>query len=173
LFAYSQNGDGNAQVSVQAGDTNIVLNLSFSSGGIRETPRRPSLKGSPLPDLTEANLTVPAGKPVLLCLFDAAQRPSRHAISNLSQQYATLQQKNISLLALQSPSITDEAFNEWKNTASISFPIGRLTAKPDKAKWASSVTALPWLILTDANHRVVAEGFAIGDLDAQLQSLPK
>ena len=39
-----------------------------------------SLKGKPLPDLKSVNLEldcVPEGKPVLLCLFDVEQRPSR------------------------------------------------------------------------------------------------
>jgi hypothetical protein len=45
--------------------------------------------------------------------------------------------------------------------------------KSDKTKWASSVPALPWLILTDAGHRVVAEGFALDTLDAELKKLAK
>jgi hypothetical protein len=35
----------------------------------------------------------------------------------------------------------------------------------------SEVSALPWLILADASHRVVAEGFSLDELDAQLQQL--
>ncbi len=32
LFAYSQSGSGNAQATVEAGDTNIVMTLSSSPG---------------------------------------------------------------------------------------------------------------------------------------------
>jgi len=98
LFAYSQNGSGSAQTTVAAGDTNIVINLSSSSGNIRQTPSRAPLKGNSLPDLTTVNLAAAAasaGQPVLLCLFDAGQRPSRHAVNLLEQQAAALRQKNV------------------------------------------------------------------------------
>ena len=83
LFAYSQNGGGNAQATAEAGDTNVVMTLSSQPGNVRQAPRRASLKGSPLPDLAAVNLAgdaAPAGQPVLLCLFDAGQRPSRHVV---------------------------------------------------------------------------------------------
>jgi len=32
---------------------------------------------------------------------------------------------------------------------------------------------LPWLILTDTDHRIVAEGFAFEELDAQIKKLAK
>jgi hypothetical protein len=44
-----------------------------------------------------------------------------------------------------------------------------VTEKSEKSKWASAVPALPWLILTDADHRVIAEGFALDELDAQIK----
>jgi len=37
----------------------------------------------------------------------------------------------------------------------------------------SSATSLPWLILADACHLVVAEGFSLDELDAQIQKLAK
>jgi protocatechuate 3,4-dioxygenase beta subunit len=176
LYAYSQNGSGSAQATVDAGDTNIVLNLGSSSGGSRQTPPRASLKGNPLPDLTTVNLTAdtaPAGKPVLLCLFDAGQRPSRHVINQLEQQAAALRQQNVSVLGIQAAVASDDVFNEWKSASPVSFPVGRVTEKSEKSKWASAVPALLWLILADAGHRVIAEGFALDDLDAQIKKLAK
>ena len=172
LFAYSQNGGGSAQATVEAGDTNVVMTLSFQSGNFRQTPSRAPLKGSPLPDLTTVNLTAdaaPAGKPVLLCLFDVGQRPSRHVINQLERQAAALRQQNVSVLGVQAAVTSDETFNEWKSAGPVSFPVGRVTEKSEKSKWASVVPALPWLILTDADHRVIAEGFALDDLDAQIK----
>jgi hypothetical protein len=173
LFAYSQNGGGNAQATVEAGDTNIVMNLTASPGGFRAPPRRAALKGSPLPDLTSVNLAAaaPVGQPVLLCLFDAGQRPSRHIVNQLEQQAAALRQKNIFIAGVQAAVTTDDIFNQWKSASPVSFPVGRVTEKSAKTKWASEVTALPWLILTDASHKVVAEGFSLDDVDAQIQKL--
>ncbi|HXR04219.1 MAG TPA: DUF1416 domain-containing protein [Verrucomicrobiae bacterium] len=176
LFAYSQSGGGNAQATVEAGDTNIVMNLSSSPTGLRETPRRVSLKGSPLPDLTVVNLAAdaaPAGQPVLLCLFDAGQRPSRHVVQVLAQQNAALRQKNVAVLGIQAVVTSDDIFNEWKNASPVPFPVGRVTEKTEKSKWLSAVPALPWLILADANHRIIAEGFSLDELDAQIQKLTK
>jgi hypothetical protein len=174
LFAYSQSGNGNAQATVEAGDTNIVMTLSANPGSFRQAPARASLKGGPLPDLTSVNLTAdaaPAGQPVLLCLFDAGQRPSRHVVNLLDQQAAALKQKNVAALAVQAIVTSDETFNGWKTASPVSLPVGRVTEKSTKTKWATAVTVLPWLILTDASHKVVAEGFSADELDAQIQKL--
>ena len=174
LFANSQGGF--AQANAEAGDTNVVMTLSSQPGNFRQAPSRASLKGNPLPDLATVNLasdTAPAGKPVLLCLFDASQRPSRHVVHQLDEQAPALRQQNVSVLGVQAAVISDETFNGWKTASPVSFPVGRVTEKSDKTKWASSVPALPWLILTDAQGRVVVEGFALDELDAQIKKLAK
>jgi protocatechuate 3,4-dioxygenase beta subunit len=176
LFAYSQNGGGNAQATAEAGDTNVVMTLSSNSGNVRQTPHRASLKGSSLPDLATVNLAsdaAPAGQPVLLCLFDASQRPSRHVVHQLDEQAAALRQQGVTVLGVQAAVTSDETFNEWKSTSPVSFPVGRVTEKSEKSKWASAVPALPWLVLADASHRVIAEGFALDELDAQTKKLTK
>jgi hypothetical protein len=176
LFAYSQNGGGNAQATAEAGDTNVVMTLSSQPGNVRQPPRRALLKGGPLPDLATVNLasdTAPASKPVLLCLFDASQRPSRHVVHQLDEQAAALRQQGVTVLGVQAAVTSDETFNEWKSASPVSFPVGRVTEKSEKSKWASAVPALPWLILTDADHRVIAEGFALDELDAQIKKLPQ
>jgi len=176
LFAYSQSGSGNAQATVEAGDTNIVMSLSSSPGGVRQPPRRALLKGSTLPDLSAMNLAadaVPAGQPVLLCLFDASQRPCRHIIHLLDEQVTALRQKNVSVLGIQAAVISDESFNEWKSAGGVSFPVGRVTEGSGKSKWVSEVSSLPWLILADSTHQVVAEGFSLDELDVQMRLLAK
>jgi hypothetical protein len=49
--------------------------------------------------------------------------------------------------------------------------VGRLADKSDSLKWASEVESLPWLILTDKDHRVAAEGFTLEELDTKLKAL--
>jgi protocatechuate 3,4-dioxygenase beta subunit len=176
LFAYSQSGAGNAQATVEAGDTNIVMALSSSPGSFRQPPRHASLKGSLLPDLSAMNLAAdaaPAGQPVLLCLFDASQRPSRRVVHLLDQQVAALRQKSVCVLGIQAAVISDEDFNEWKSAGGVSFPLGRVTETSGKSKWVSEVSSLPWLILADASHQVVAEGFSLDELDVQMRQLAK
>jgi hypothetical protein len=175
IFANSQ--EGFAQARVDAGDTNIIMTISQNNNGLPQPAHHTSFKGSPLPDLATVNLeasAAPADKAVLLCLFDASQRPSRHVVSQLEQQAAGLRQQGITVLAVQAAITTDDIFNQWKSGSPVSCPIDRVTEQnAAQAKWASNASALPWLILTDAHHRVIAEGFAMDDLDAQVKKLSK
>lgn len=166
---------GNARA--EAGDTNIVIRLGVNqSSSSQAAPRRPSLKGKPLPDLAAVELggdATPAGKSVLLCLFDVEQRPSRRFVKQLAEQRDALQQKGVTVLGLQATVMTPESFKEWKDANPVPFPVGHLAEKADKTKWASDVESLPWLILVDGERRVTAEGFALDELDAKLKALAK
>lgn len=160
--------------SAEAGDTNLTVVLQDTRRGtVREAPEQQlSLKGKPLPDLAELGVpadAVPAGKRVLLCLFDLEQRPSRRVVRLLAEQYDALKQKGVTVLAIQAVVTSNDAVNEWKTSNPLPFPTGRLTSKTDKTRWVSTVGTLPWLILTDAQGRVVSEGFALDDLDAKLK----
>jgi protocatechuate 3,4-dioxygenase beta subunit len=164
--------------SAQAGATDVVVRLGArQSQGVRAaTPSRTALKGKALPDLAEVHLSgeaCPAGKAALLCLFDLEQRPSRRALHALAEQYEALKQKDLTVLGLQATVTTAEAFKELKDSNPAPFPVGYVSEKSDKTRWASGVETLPWLILTDKEHRVVAEGFSLEELDAQLKALAK
>jgi hypothetical protein len=175
VFASGQNGYANA--SAEPGDTNIVIQLSRSFSSVREAPRRAGLKGKPLPDLASLGLaagTVPAGKPVLLCLLDAEQRPSRRAARLLAEQHDALRQKGVSVAVVQTqPGTSAETFQEWTNSSALPFPVGRVEKKTPDTRWATEVASLPWLILTDAEGKVSAEGFSVDELDAKLEALKK
>ena len=175
LFANPQNGAGYGQAQAEADDTNVVLTIS-AQPGVRQAPPRAPLKGRPLPDLTGVNLAgdaAPASKAVLLCLFDAGQRSSRHTVQQLNEQAASLRQKGVTVLGVQAAITSDETLNDWKTASPVSISLGRVTEKTDKTKWALDVPALPWLILTDADHRVISEGFALDELDAEIQKAAK
>jgi protocatechuate 3,4-dioxygenase beta subunit len=170
LFAYSQGGHANA--SVEAGDTNIVLQLSQDGSGRRVAPRRPSLAGKPLPDLALLGLAddaVPAGQRLLLCLLDLDQRPSRRAARLLTDQHEALRQKGITIVAAQAVVTSAESFKEWQAASPVPFPVGRVSETSEKTAWATGVDSFPWLILTDTARRVVAEGFPIEELEQKLQ----
>lgn len=174
LSANSQNSYGSAQA--EGGDTNVVITLRAESGSRRAPPRRAALTGRSLPDLTAVNLAsdaIPTGKPVLLCLFDLEQRPSRRCVRLLAEQHDALRQKGLVVLAVQATPTTAEAVKTWKDATPVPFPVGFVAEKTDKTKWASGVESLPWLILADAQGRVSAEGFALDELDAKLKALAK
>jgi hypothetical protein len=113
------------------------------------------------------------GKPLLLCLFDIEQRPSRRFVKQLAEQYDGLRQKGLTVLGLQAAITAADSFKEWKDASSVPFSVGRVVEKADKTKWASEVESLPWLILTDGDRHVTAEGFALDELDAKLKDQAK
>jgi hypothetical protein len=89
----------------------------------------------------------------------------------LSDQAAALKEKGVGVAVLQAGSMADDGFADWKKDAGAPFPIGRFKTDPEKARAAWGAAALPWLILADKAHRVVAEGFAPEEVEARLQAL--
>ncbi len=159
--------------SAQGGDTNVTIKLGVNQAYPRqEAIRRVSLKDKPLPELTGLGLPddcAPEGKCVLLCLFDQEQRPSRRMLRLLAEQHDSLAQRGVAVLALQSAVTTLETFQEWKDGNAVPFPVGRIAEKNQKNRWASGIESLPWLILTDTNHQITAEGFPLEELENKLK----
>jgi hypothetical protein len=180
MYANGQNGF--AQVTVEAGDTNVVILLTDHQSrrpqaAVRRTTTNVSaLKGKPLPDLTSLGFAAdaaPAGKPVLLCVIDVQQRPSRRMIRLLTLQQDDLREKGVTVLAAQTVPASNESWDDWKEANPFLFPTSRLTEKSDKTKWASGLEDLPWLILADKKGVVADEGFPLEELEAKLQEINK
>jgi hypothetical protein len=162
-------------VEAQAGDTNVVVTLApRSEHSEPEKPKRASLIGKALPDLSSFNLPSDAtapGKAILLCLFDCEQRPSRQAIRLLSEQTASLRQQGVAVLGIQAAVVSSNSFDPWKEANPLPFKIGRITAKTAASAWAADTESLPWLILVNSHGRVAAEGFSLEDLARKIGSL--
>jgi len=165
---------GYAEVNADSGDTNIVVQLGQGGYTDQDSPRRAALEGKPLPDLATVGLAADVAsdrRPLVLCLFDAEQRPSRRAVRLLAEQHATLTAKGVAVAAVQTVVTSDESFNAWKENGAPPFPVGRVTGKSAPTRWATEVGSLPWLILSDPTGKVIAEGFALDELDAHLEAL--
>jgi len=152
---------GNHDVEVVLGRDGIHIELK-------------SLLGKPLPDM-KAFLDLTAeqtqGKPILLCFFDMNQRPSRHCITRLAGRAAELEQKHLAVIGVQAAAHDEDALTNWVKERTIPFPIGRIEGDIEKTKTAWGARSLPWLILTDADHIVRAEGFARNELDQEIAKL--
>jgi hypothetical protein len=182
---YASGQIGFAQTTVEAGDTNITISLTDrsnrSSSRTLSTNRKAKqnaslLQGKPLPDLASLGFTAdaaPSGKPIVLCLLDVQQRPSRRMARLLTEQQDALREKGVTLLAAQTVPASDEAWNDWKDANPVPFAISRLAEKADNNKWASGLENLPWLILVDKKGVVAAEGFSLEELDGKVQGLGK
>ncbi len=151
-----------------------TLYLIITPSCLFPEPKPKSLLGKILPEFDNiSNIKIPdnfEGKPILACLFDIEQRPSRNCIMQLSKRAQELKAKDIIIVAIQASKIEQEKLNEWIKNQNISFPVGMIEASEKETQLAWGVKSLPWLILTDAEHIITTEGFAINELEEKLKS---
>ena len=107
-------------------------------------------------------------KMMLVCFWDVNQRPSRNCLRQLSTRAQELKTKDVVIVAIQGAKVNEETLNEWVKKNSIPFPVGMIQADEEKSRFAWGIRCLPWLILTDKNHIVRAEGFSVQELDSYL-----
>jgi hypothetical protein len=130
-----------------------------------------SLVGRAVPDLQGLNLGIApeesAGKRLLICFFDMGQRPSRNTVLQLARQAGQRKEKEMVVVLVQASKVEEPAFKEWVRQNAMSLPAGRIQGDENRVRFTWGVRSLPWLILTDKNHTVTAEGFAVGEVDAK------
>jgi hypothetical protein len=165
---------GNVETEGGASDVKIVISERGSSA--RYVPKQPpSLVGKPLPDLKDVKIDLAqsdlTGKRLLVCFFDMEQRPSRHCLRQLSAKAQELEAKNITVIVVQATKMDEDTLNDWCKKYDVSFPVGMIQADEEKARLTWSVQSLPWLILTDREHTVHAEGFAPNELTEKLRQV--
>lgn len=133
----------------------------------------PSLKGKLVPTFDGIEIKFDAGqaenRAILVCFFDMNQRPSRHLLSELANRAEDLKGKGLTILAVQSSKIDERALVDWVKKYNIPFPVGMVQDDEEKTRFAWGVKSLPWLILTDRDHVVTAEGFAVTDIGDKLK----
>jgi hypothetical protein len=149
-------------------DVEVVLGRSGVHTGIKP------LLGKHLPGWNELIDIKPEqvqNKRLLICFFDFQQRPSRNTILKLAKQAESLEQKGIVVAAVQASKIESGKLQAWAKDNNLPFSVGTITGDIETIRTAWGVKALPWLILTDTNHLVGAEGFTMNELDAKLQRI--
>jgi hypothetical protein len=129
--------------------------------------------GKPLPELKELKIDLsPADvsdKMILICFWDMQQRPSRNCIMRLARQAEQLKQKGVAVVAVQASTIDENTLNEWIKKYNILFQVGMVQGDVEKTRFAWGVRSLPWLILTNPQHLVRAEGFGLNEINEKLK----
>ncbi len=133
------------------------------------------LMGKPLPGIKDLGAVLPSteisGKMMLICFFDIAQRPSRNLLQRLRARAQELKSKGLLIVAVHVSKV-DTGFDEWLlGSHGIPFPMGTFQGDEEKARSTWGVQALPWLILTDRKHVVIAEGFDLDELDEKVEAV--
>ena len=164
---------GRLETEGGATDVKIVV-AERDAAGRRVRRQPPSLLGKPLPDLKGISVVFSPeqhkDKMILVCFWDMNQRPSRNCSSQLAGQAEQLGQKGVAIVAIQASKVDENALDKWVRANDIPFPVGTIRNDDEKTRWAWSVRSLPWLILTDKDHIVRAEGFSLSDLEGKLES---
>ncbi len=91
----------------------------------------------------------------------------------MSAQLAALRQKGLTVVAAQGAVIDSRSFQEWKGWNASPFPVGRVAERSEQTAWVTGLASLPWLVLTDAQGRIAAEGLDLEEIDAKLQAMDK
>jgi hypothetical protein len=133
------------------------------------------LIGKVFPSLKVTNINLDhkkvADKLMLFCFFDIEQRPSRNYLRQLNKKSDDLKEKNVVVLAIHASKIQEKTLNEWVKKNNIPFLIGIIEDDEEKTRFNWGIKSLPWLILTDHEHIVTAEGFGLDELDTMIKEL--
>jgi len=162
---------GHTAAEAGATDVRIVLEKS-SSPSLSPPEQAPSLIGKILPELNsieiDFNFDLADERMVLACFFDIQQRPSRNTLLRLTKQAEELKLKGVTIVAVQAVKVDENTLNEWLKENNVPFTIGTIRDNEEQVRFNWGVKSLPWLILTDKKHIVVAEGFSINELDEKI-----
>jgi hypothetical protein len=162
--------EGPVYIDPQPGQT---YEIRFESDGMTVAGRKlPSLVGKTLPDLKDASVFFSPeqhkGKMILVCFWDMNQRPSRNCIAQLAGRADQLGPEGITIVSIQASEVIGNVLDKWVRANDIPFPVGTIRSDIEKTRSAWGVRSLPWLILTDKDHIVRAEGFSLSELDEKL-----
>lgn len=130
------------------------------------------LSNKPLPELYEFGIVPSAidanDKAILVCFFDTSQQPSQNCLMQLTSRTEDLKANDITVIAIQVSRVEQAELDEWMKENGIYFTVGMNWDSVAEIRFKWGVKSLPWLILTDKKHVVVAEGFSIDDLDEKI-----
>jgi len=148
-------GDFELMVGAAPGEAQSLLGKAL--------PGFDGIKINPAPDAGK-------GKALLLCFFDMNQRPSRNCITQLAKQAEQLKEKGVTVVAVQASKVDESKLDEWVKENNIPFSVGMVQGDEEKARFSWGIKALPWLILTDREHIVRAEGFGLTELEDKFKT---
>jgi peroxiredoxin len=133
-----------------------------------------TLIGSALPDFEGIDIDLAAdlteGKILLIFFFDMQQRPSRAYLRQLSARTQELKAKNVTVVAVQASRVDKDQLDDWCRRYNVSFPVGMIQDDEKQIRSIWGVRSLPWLIMTDRERIVKADGFSIAEIDKKLDS---
>jgi len=127
-----------------------------------------------VPDLRQLWLKIPAdqtrGKKILLCFCDLTQPASQKYVLEFNRLSASLAENDVLIAALHCSKANPDVSDAWVRANNIRLAIGKLrdVVVPELLR-AWRAEKLPWLVLSDTEHTITAEGFDLSELDEKLK----
>jgi hypothetical protein len=87
----------------------------------------------------------------------------------LAKRAQKLKEKAVTVVAVQASKVDENTLNKWVKDYNIPFPVGMIEGGEEQTRFNWGVKSLPWLILADRNHQVIAEGFGLNELEDRLE----
>jgi hypothetical protein len=141
----------------------------------------------------EPPVTKGKGKHIVLCFWDINQEQSQQLLLTLRDRQQTLGQKGVLIIAVEASGAQADRVHSWARENKLTFPVGAFYSRFERLwrarreglddrkkttvlanlvtdlKTLWTVEKLPSLMLTDREHAVTAEGFALEELDAKIK----
>jgi hypothetical protein len=89
----------------------------------------------------------------------------------LAKQAEQLKSKGISVITVQASIMEQNQLTEWLKKYNIPFQVGMVRSDDKKICFAWGVKSLPWMILTDRQHVVQAEGFGVEEIVDRIKNI--
>jgi hypothetical protein len=87
----------------------------------------------------------------------------------LRKRAQELKKKEVVVIAVHASKIEQETLDDWIKENDINMTFGLSAGDEKKIRFNWGVKSLPWLILTDSKHIVIAEGFGLDKLDEKIR----
>lgn len=164
----------------KGGDNNVEICMRKLRACMIPPENPPSsLIGKELPDLDELNIHLTEkdihGKSILVCFWKMSQDESRDYMRQLAIRSGELAKKDIIIVGVQIWIRNEKQLRRWMARNKINFSVSILPdlweQEPEQRAiycWGLQ-NRVPWLILTDTQHVVRAEGFGLEALDEKIQ----
>lgn len=159
------------ETKVGAEDVRIVMG---GESRAEVAPRKTaSIMGKPFKEVLSANgVELPVEtKSAVVFVWDMSQRPSRHFVQAFARQAARLKERGVTAVLLQAGATERSALDAWLKENGIDCPCGMIEGDVEAVKLKLGVRRLPWLIVTDGEGTVAAEGLSVEELEKILNSI--
>jgi hypothetical protein len=111
------------------------------------------------------------GRPLLLCFVDIAQQPSQQFLVDLAKQTDALEAKDIIIVVVRTSTIDIRPYDAFTKANHLSFCSLCVQDDFEARKTAWGIKSLPWLILADRQHSIIAQGFALDQLANKVKEI--